>query len=1205
MASSTLLGLFLEICCKYPNNVAVEDDPECLTYHHLDIRSSSLANQLSQAGVTAGQAVPLWPLARIENVLGRLHPKVIVYTGDIFKFDGVTTISAEDLHVESDGSFCVPAYQNNLVGESLACIIFTSGTTGEPKGVMIEHSSIVHFVSSPPFNYCVTAEDRVLLVLSIAFDGGETPSRNLLEAWKPLGRPVWVAYGPTEATCSTLTGLIPILNEVAEFDPTLLGEPIDGAIISIVDEDLREIHNINQEGGLLISGPGLERGYWNDKSRTAEKFITLNGHRTYRTGGYCKFKSISGNQRTISFCGRKDRTVKIRGFLVNLDVDVDNHILSVEPELEAAHSCLVNGLLYTAIKPSNIELATLKLRLQASMPPYMVPDHIYSLKSFPMTPNGKVDADKIYQIMAQPEDQKQQDEDQPTSSSFHSVLLRGLSEFVGISRSDVEGGRSFVSHGLHSLTAARLSAHCRKHGYIVSAQNILTASSIDDFCQSLNYNSRPVMIPPGKSYLISDNEPAVIPLTEFQLTLVYGSLKVTHFNVVSYTIKCHFHEIGQLRDAWSMIAEIEPVFRTVIEVQDGIYVQRLAMGMKTPWYEAIIESDQVEKELLKAATAAGLGTCFTILRIRNSSEVLHVWSIHHALIDGFSASLILNKVENISQGQEVPGGPHYSTHAALFVSLRIPLAIYSASINVTPAAVYYAAWALLVSIYTNSDIVLFGAVISGRNFKFEWADSMIGPLLNTLPCKTIPRYIATMKNLPINNNGKIDARKLAQMPRKDIQRSCENISGLTKFETLIAEEWRSLISLDPDLQICGSGSFFDLGGHSILHLRLAARLRERFSVHITVKDIIRAPILTELASTIGGHCLSSQKLKESELSDGEQLKLELLSAPEMDWWYRYTHSEQQTAFNVPYIARLPPQVDLEKLVRSIKTALERHAVLRSNFMTHRDGSVKRVLSERPIKACMAERIDLLEFVNCPFNLAKDVLVRIKITPSLLAMSISHILLDLTGLSRLLFENSEIYNDRALDQYYKQYFNVTQWNEPPSESDILFWSSYFNGINLKRCPDRRKRSHKGISSVCQVPHELYGAFLEITTQESISLHQFALTATAIVLHAICERRDIVLGSPYVNRSSTADQNVVGLFLEALPVRLHYNITNTTCKLNISETLSQTRSSSQSALAHAIPWVQLLSHFKLPFPSDHQQLFDCVVTFHDERQSTNTL
>jgi long-subunit acyl-CoA synthetase (AMP-forming) len=54
---------------------------------------------------------------------------------------------------------------------SLACIIFTSGSTGKPKGVMIPHRAIVNYALTSPFNMDVSPTDRVLHILSVAFDG--------------------------------------------------------------------------------------------------------------------------------------------------------------------------------------------------------------------------------------------------------------------------------------------------------------------------------------------------------------------------------------------------------------------------------------------------------------------------------------------------------------------------------------------------------------------------------------------------------------------------------------------------------------------------------------------------------------------------------------------------------------------------------------------------------------------------------------------------------------------------------------------------------------------------------------------------------------------------------------------------------------------------------------------------------------------------
>ncbi|KAK8203318.1 hypothetical protein BKA81DRAFT_291047, partial [Phyllosticta paracitricarpa] len=178
-----------------PDNIAVQDGAETLTYRALDRRSSSLARYLRKAGARPSCVIPIltssclhmvvgvlgilkagaiyvpidrdqWPRERIDNVLGRTCSGLAVYTGRPIEIPDTVMVNVEDVANErnpnDDGE------RDHL--PDLATIIFTSGTTGEPKGVEIRHESLANFVTTPPFNYNVTPEDRVLLVLSVAFD---------------------------------------------------------------------------------------------------------------------------------------------------------------------------------------------------------------------------------------------------------------------------------------------------------------------------------------------------------------------------------------------------------------------------------------------------------------------------------------------------------------------------------------------------------------------------------------------------------------------------------------------------------------------------------------------------------------------------------------------------------------------------------------------------------------------------------------------------------------------------------------------------------------------------------------------------------------------------------------------------------------------------------------------------------------------------
>lgn len=478
------------------------------------------------------------------------------------------------------------------------------------------------------------------------------------------------------------------------------------------------------------------------------------------------------------------------------------------------------------------------------------------------------------------------------------------------------------------------------------------------------------------------------------------------------------------------------------------------------------------------------------------------------------------------------------------------------------------------------------------------ADRLQRALRTTLPPHAVPKDIYVEDCLPRNTAGKLDLRALeARVPEPRLEKAASTMSR--ELSDVIWEEWRSIAGINRT----DSGSHEDelLQGNSLSLLVFASRLRSRLGVQVTVKDIIFSTTINEVVALVKSRKAVSQSSANSPREERiKPLGKERLSSAEAIWVHRYLNSESRTSFNVPFLAKLPFNINLPKLESAVTTVLNRHAVLRSKFVVQ-DSTVRRVISETPIEVRTVPSMNEKHLVNQEFNLQRGELVSAVISPSHFLLNISHVVCDLTAMEQLLQEIASVYNGLELPPMTREYFDVTVWDQPVEPEKLKFWSSYLDGLQVGRRPQDR-RSYRGTSLLTEVPDYLFHKLVSKATDGGFTLHQFGLTVTGLVLHVLCERDDIMLGSPYINRPTVEDQPVIGLFLEPLAIRVNFTNASNDDSMGL---IGRVKQSSQSALSHAVPWASLMKHLGLPHPSNAQHIFDCVVTFHDDRQSGNKL
>ena len=231
-----------------------------------------------------------------------------------------------------------------------------------------------------------------------ALVGGEALDAELAAKLRRRCAEVWNMYGPTETTIWSLVAQLE-----GGGDRITIGRPILNTQVYVLGAGM-ELVPEGVAGELYIGGEGLARGYLNRGDLTAERFVpdpfcSSPGARLYKTGDQARYLPNG----EFEFLGRGDQQVKLRGYRIELG-EIEAALAGVEGvagaavllrEDEPGRKQLVAYVTAdekTKQSEGESELVgTLRQRLQARLPDYMVPSAFVLLDAMPLTPNGKLD----------------------------------------------------------------------------------------------------------------------------------------------------------------------------------------------------------------------------------------------------------------------------------------------------------------------------------------------------------------------------------------------------------------------------------------------------------------------------------------------------------------------------------------------------------------------------------------------------------------------------------------------------------------------------------------------------------------------------------------------------------------------------------------------------------------------------------------------
>jgi len=133
-------------------------------------------------------------------------------------------------------------------------------------------------------------------------------------------------------------------------------------------------------------------------------------------------------------------------------------------------------------------------------------------------------------------------------------------------------------------------------------------------------------------------------------------------------------------------------------------------------------------------------------------------------------------------------------------------------------------------------------------------------LKERLPAYMIPSNIALLDSMPLTPNGKTDRKALSALGHLDTLKE-EKIAPRILLEMAIAGIWKESLGVEP---ASIRDNFFEIGGHSLLAMRVLSRLQEAFGIDMQLRDLFESPSVTELAVAV--------VQRQAELITGERLE---------------------------------------------------------------------------------------------------------------------------------------------------------------------------------------------------------------------------------------------------------------------------------------------------------------------------------------------
>lgn len=429
-------------------------------------------------------------------------------------------------------------------------------------------------------------------------------------------------------------------------------------------------------------------------------------------------------------------------------------------------------------------------------------------------------------------------------------------------------------------------------------------------------------------------------------------------------------------------------------------------------------------------------------------------------------------------------------------------------------------------------------------------------------------------------------------------------------------------------------NFFEIGGNSLDAMRILYRLSKSLNASITFRLLFQNPKICDFAKAIQNEMQLSSEWFHTKINKIVNNQPYFSSFAQERLWILNNLLDHPEIYNITFNYKINGIIDKIKFINSLENTIKIHPILKTIFSVDDNGNLIQLVREQlPHKSLLIEWIDISDkttseknalindhinmLYSFHFNLSEFPLFKFRVLQlsdelHILIGSIHHILVDAHSLKIFFDDWVSHYNNqktKAANPSALNYLDYANWQrelfiDGKLTPQLHYWkktlNDYPNSSTLITDYQRSLKSNRRATSIqLTMPSDVTNQIKQFASFYNKSLFTFFISIYVILLSRFSKQSDLIIGTPITNRPHPDLFNVIGLFMNTLPLR--FTLNTDTKFLEFLSLVSQLLCDAYDN--QNLPFEKLLDELKLYRSLNKHPLFQTMFVFHSKAEDIN--